>query len=199
MVRSAHKIKWRTAVARPVRHFGFQRFRIFPVASPSRHLRLVADRRKHRTTPDAPNVGTVPPAHATDSPALQPLHSAPFQFRRLHFHSTAFRRPQTGETVRRQIVRARMMAGAASTGRETSSGQQAIAHESLLAGKASAIWPRDSVRPASNSPRGSARTRHGNNREHGHFPTAAFRWRSISPLGKMADLTDGGPNASWLV
>jgi hypothetical protein len=96
-------------------------------------------------------------------------------------------------------VRARMMAGAASTGRETSSGQQAIAHESLLAGKASAIWPRDSVRPASNSPRGSARTRHGNNREHGHFPTAAFRWRSISPLGKMADLTDGGPNASWLV
>jgi threonine synthase len=28
-----------------------------------------------------------------------------------------------------------------------------------------------------------------NNREHGHFPTAAFRWRSISPLGKMADLT----------
>ena len=135
MVRFDQQIKWRTAVARPVRHFGFQRFRIFPVASPSRHLRLVADRRKHRTTPDAPNVGTVPPAHATDSPALQPLHSAPFQFRRLHFHSTAFRRPQTGETVRRQIVRARMMAGAASTGRETSSGQQAIAHESLLAGK----------------------------------------------------------------
>ena len=29
-----------------------------------------------------------------------------------------------------------------------------------------------------------------NNREHGHFPTAAFRWRSISSLGKMADLTD---------
>ena len=36
-------------------------------------------------------------------------------------------------------MRARMMAGAASTGRETSSGQQAIAHESLLAGKATAI------------------------------------------------------------
>ena len=105
------------------------RFLFFPVASPSRHLRLVADRRERRTTPDAPNVGTVPPAHATDSPALQPLHSAPFQFRRLHFHSTAFRRPQTGETVRRQIVRARMMAGAASTGRETSSGQQAIVRE----------------------------------------------------------------------
>ena len=109
------------------------------MASPSRHLRLVADRRERRTTPDAPNVGTVPPAHATDSPALQPLHSAPFQFRRLHFHSTAFRRPQTGETVRKQIVHARKMAGAASTGRETSSGQPAIAHESLLAGKATAI------------------------------------------------------------
>jgi hypothetical protein len=120
------------------KHFHF-RFLFFPVASPSRHLRLVADRRERRTTPDAPIVGTVPPAHATDSPALQPLHSAPFQFRRLHFHSTAFRRPQTGETVRKQIVHARKMAGAASTGRETSSGQQAIAHESLLAGKASAI------------------------------------------------------------
>jgi hypothetical protein len=28
------------------------------------------------------------------------------------------------------------------------------------------------------------------NREHGHFPTAAFRWRSIPPFGKVADLTD---------
>jgi hypothetical protein len=28
-----------------------------------------------------------------------------------------------------------------------------------------------------------------NNREHGHFPTAAFRWRSIPPPGKVADLT----------
>ena len=30
----------------------------------------------------------------------------------------------------------------------------------------------------------------GNNREHGHFPTAILRWRSVSPLGKMPDLTD---------
>ena len=30
----------------------------------------------------------------------------------------------------------------------------------------------------------------GNNREHGHFPTATLRWRSVSPFGKMADLTD---------
>ena len=29
-----------------------------------------------------------------------------------------------------------------------------------------------------------------NNREHGHFPTATLRWRSVSLLGKMADLTD---------
>ena len=95
------------------------------------------------------------PRTPTDSPALHPLHSISLQFRRLHLRSIAFRRPQTGETVRTQIVRARK-----------------------------AKWPRDSVRPASNSPRGSARTRHGNNREHGHFPTATFRWRSISPLGK---------------
>jgi hypothetical protein len=49
----------------------------------------------------APSIGTVPPAPVTDSPALHPLHSASFQFRRLHFHFTAFRRPQTAETVRR--------------------------------------------------------------------------------------------------
>jgi hypothetical protein len=42
----------------------------------------------------------------------------------------------------------------------------------------------------SNSPLGFARTRHGNNREHGHFPTATLRWRSVSPFGNMADLTD---------
>jgi hypothetical protein len=28
------------------------------------------------------------------------------------------------------------------------------------------------------------------NREHGHFPTATLRWRSVSPFGKVADLTD---------
>ena len=30
----------------------------------------------------------------------------------------------------------------------------------------------------------------GINREHGHFSTATLRWRSVSLLGKMADLTD---------
>ena len=41
--------KWRTVVAHPARLFGFQRFSIFPLASPSRHLRLVGDRRQRRT------------------------------------------------------------------------------------------------------------------------------------------------------
>jgi len=30
----------------------------------------------------------------------------------------------------------------------------------------------------------------GNSREHGHFPDATLRWRSVSPPGRMADLTD---------
>ena len=30
----------------------------------------------------------------------------------------------------------------------------------------------------------------GINREHGHFPDATLRWRSFSPPGRMADLTD---------
>jgi len=42
------------------------------------------------------------PRTMTDSPALHPLHSISLQFRRLHFHSIAFRRPQTGETVRKK-------------------------------------------------------------------------------------------------
>ena len=34
----------------------------------------------------------------------RPLHSAPFQFRRLHFHFAAFRRPQTVETVTETVA-----------------------------------------------------------------------------------------------
>jgi hypothetical protein len=30
----------------------------------------------------------------------------------------------------------------------------------------------------------------GINREHGHFPDATLRWRSVSPPEKVADLTD---------
>jgi hypothetical protein len=43
--------------------------------------------------------------HASAAPLaglinLHPLHSIPFHFRRLQFHSIAFRRPQTAETVK---------------------------------------------------------------------------------------------------
>ena len=69
----------------------------FNPASPSRHLRCSPDA---PTGLLAPNVGTVRLRTMTDSPALQPLHSISLQFRRLHFRSIAFRRPQTAETVR---------------------------------------------------------------------------------------------------
>ena len=120
MVRSKQQITTNGELSLHIR-FAFLDFSIFPVASPSRHLHFV------------PSIGTVPPAHSTDSPALHPLHSISLQFRRLHFRSIAFRRPQTGETVRTQIVRARNVK-----------------------------WPRDFVRPASNSPRCFARARHRN-------------------------------------
>jgi hypothetical protein len=79
------------------------------------------------------------PRMTTDSPIC--TRSTPFHFNfggrqcgsHLHFHSIAFRRPQTVETVRTQIVRAR-----------------------------NAKWPRDFVRPVSNSPRCFARARHRN-------------------------------------
>ena len=48
----------------------------------------------------------------------------------------SFLRPQTGETVMRQIVRAQQRKMAA----RLRPAKTAIAHESLLAGKASAIW-----------------------------------------------------------
>jgi hypothetical protein len=135
----------------PVRIFEFQRFRIFPVASPSRHLRLVADRRERRTTPDAPNVGTVPPAHATDSPAFRPLHSISLQLRRSPVRlapAFPFHCVPTATNCRdsQEINRARPKN---QNGRETSSGQQAIARESLLAGR----WVQA---PPANTARGSA-------------------------------------------
>ena len=48
------------------------------------------------------------PRTMTDSPALHPLHSAAASASQITRNAiAAFRRPQTGETVRRQIVRAR--------------------------------------------------------------------------------------------
>jgi len=74
-------------------------------------------------------------------------------------------------------------------GRETSSGQQAIAHESLLAGKATAI--RREASPVAGdkalAPRGFARCK----TPALTVSTAIFRpLHFVSPFGKMADLTD---------
>ena len=55
--------------------------------------------RRHLYSCLIPSVGPAPRAPVTDSPALRPLHSIPFHFRRLQFHSMAFRRSQTVETV----------------------------------------------------------------------------------------------------
>ena len=76
-------------------------------APPGAQINLYATRnsaRLHRadTSPKAfgASIGTVRLRTITDSPALHPLHSISLQFRRLHFRSIAFRRPQTAETVR---------------------------------------------------------------------------------------------------
>ena len=53
-----------------------------------------------------------------DSPGLRPLHYIPFQFRRLHFHSIAFRRPQAAETGGKRACATRRK----SKGREASPG-----------------------------------------------------------------------------
>ena len=105
-----------------------------------------------------------------DSSALHPLHSISLQFRRLHFRSIAFRRSQTGETVRRQIVRARMMAGAARTGRETSSGQ-GISNTA----RGFACRRRQSNSTAMLRTGRWVQAMPANNREHGHFPNATLR------------------------
>ena len=69
----------------------------------------------------------------------------------------------------------------------------AIAHESLLAGKTPAAIRREAPPVAEDKQYGreaSPGQDRGINREHGHFPTATLRWRSVSPFGKVADLTD---------
>jgi len=144
----------------------------FP-ASPSRHLCSCL----------APSIGTVSPAHSTDSPALQPLHSLPrsaSQITRCAFaHSD-------GRKLSRQSGH-KSCAPEMQNGRETSSDQQAIAcdasHGPVGAGSACQYGAR--LRPAR-----WVQAPPANNREHGHFPTATLRWRSISPLGQMPDLTD---------
>jgi hypothetical protein len=105
------------------------------------------------------------PRTMTDSPALHPLHSAAAIRKQRRSAIAAFRRPQTAETVRTARARPKKQS---TNGREASPDQG-----------------------TSSSPRCFARARHiGNSREHGHFPDATLRWRSISPPGRMADLTD---------
>jgi hypothetical protein len=82
----------------PVSHRLVAMVTLFNPASPSRHLCLVVDWCKHRTTPDAPSIGTVSPAPLAGLVTFRPLLSFSLHFRRLHFRSIAFRRPQTAET-----------------------------------------------------------------------------------------------------
>ena len=93
----------------------------------------------------------------TDSPALQPLHSFPLQFRRLHFRSTAFRRPQTSETVKKRRARPETKIPEAAMLRisaKTSNSPRCFArarHRNTARGSAcrrgQAIWPRGFARP----------------------------------------------------
>ena len=152
-------------------------------ASPSRHLRCqVSARFRPRTM--------------TDSPALHPLHSSR--------SSPAFRRNGIGSMPGLSLLR--------SDGRKL-----ARQSEQLVRARKSKTPMVARLRPTrtSNSPRCFARARHrntargsacrrghaigreaspgqdiGSSREHGHFPNATLRWRSVSPPGKMADLTD---------
>ena len=145
-------------------------------ASPSRHLRLVAARCKHRTTPDAPSAGTVSPAPCPDSPALQtvplrctnPLRRLRGVFRCVPTVANWRDRPQIGRTARNTSRMSRgfarhepAIARDASHGQDTAIGREAPPGQGI-----------------------------GINREHDHFPDATLRWRSISPPGRMSDLTD---------
>jgi hypothetical protein len=121
------------------------------------------------------SIGTVPPAPWPDSPALQ---TAPLRCRdpqtaaeRFRFVPTAANsrdRPQIGRTQRNTSRMSRgfarhepAIARDASHGQDTAIGREAPPGQDI-----------------------------GINREHGHFPDATLRWRSISPPGRMSDLTD---------
>jgi hypothetical protein len=82
--------------------FRISAFQHFPLGFTEPALVL---RSPQKPAHSAPSTGTVPPAPVTDSPALQPLHSIAFRLQRFHLHSTAFRRPQTGETVKSHRAR----------------------------------------------------------------------------------------------
>ena len=141
-----------------------------------------------------PTLALVPRAkyrHASAAPLaglinLHPLHSISLQFRRLHFRSirsdgrklprpskTAVR-PKIPETARLRPAKTSAIARDASHGQDTAIRREAppVAEDTVVGREAS---------PGQNI---------GNSREHGHFPDATLRWRSVSPPGRMADLTD---------
>ena len=157
------------------------------LASPSRHLCSCL----------APSIGTVPPATAAGlasfAPAplqsLQPCIPPQKPLAPCLASAHSFRRPQTVETVTKAIappnakwprdyVRPAAIARDASHGQDTAIRREAppIAEEKAIA------------------PRGFARCKTSVLT----VSTAIFRpLHFVSPLGKMADLTEGGPNASW--
>ena len=152
-------------------------------ASPSRHLRCqVSARFRPRTM--------------TDSPALHPLHSSR--------SSPAFRRNSIGS-----MPGLRSFVPTAANCRDSQ-------NSSCAPGKAGHQWSRGFARPGPAIARDASHGQDtairreappvaedtvvgreaspgqniGNSREHGHFPDATLRWRSVSPPGRMADLTD---------
>ena len=109
------------------------------------------------------------PRTTTDSPALHPFHSAAAIRKRRRSAFASFQRLQTAETVR--TARARPEKQDTAIRREA----PPVAEDTVVGREAS---PGQDI---------------GNSREHGHFPDATLRWRFVSPPGKVADLTDGGP------
>ena len=151
-------------------------------------VRRTAARLHRADTPARQVSARFRPRTMTDSPALHPLHSAAAIRKQRRSAIASFRRPQTGETVRKRRARPKKKDPEAAMLRisaKTSNSPRCFArarHRNTARGSAcrrgQAIWPRGFARPDQH------------NREHGHFPTATLRWRSVSPLGKMADLTD---------
>src|ERR1017187_8709176 len=76
-------------------------FQLFPCGFTEPALVLGQGQARAPNPLPTPSIGTVPPAPDDCLATFRPLHSAAFQFRRLHFHFTSFRRPQIGETVKK--------------------------------------------------------------------------------------------------
>ena len=129
------------------------------------------------------------PRTMTDSPALHPLHSTAAIRKQRRSAIASFRRPQTGETVRKR--RARPKKGFQRPRCSAYRPRPAIARDASH-GQDTAI--RREAPPVAEDKQYGREASPGkdisNNREHGHFPTATLRWRSVSPFGKLADLTD---------